>query len=211
MFDAIAPRYDLLNRILTLRMDVRWRRIAVEHLRLPERALVLDLACGTGDLCRELGRRGFVPIGIDLSAGMLAAATTSAPLVRGDVLRLPVRAGSADGVTCGLALRNFESVHAFFAAAAVALRPGGRLAIVEPSVPDSPLLAAGHRLYFNRVVPAVGGVFSQRRAYRYLPQSMGYLPDPAAMRELLGRAGFEDVCRLQLSFGIAQLYTASRC
>src|SRR5205085_7296325 len=106
MFDAIAPRYDTLNRLLTLRMDVGWRKKTVRSLALPPGAVVLDLACGTGDLCRVLEGAGYRPVGVDRSAGMLAAAQTSAPLVRGDALALPVGDGSVDGITCGFALRN---------------------------------------------------------------------------------------------------------
>src|SRR5437868_9120456 len=113
MFDAIAPRYDLVNRIMTFRMDVRWRRRTVRALRLPSRATVLDLACGTGDLCDELARAGYRPVGVDLSFGMLAAAHTYAPLVQGDALELSVPDASVDGVTCGFALRNFVALEPF--------------------------------------------------------------------------------------------------
>src|SRR5688500_18511829 len=113
MFDAIAPRYDLVNRIMTFRMDVRWRRRTVRSLEVPPGSVVLDLACGTGDLCRELRAQGLRPIGVDLSFGMLAAARTDAPLVHGDALRLPLPDASVDGVMCGFALRNFERLPTF--------------------------------------------------------------------------------------------------
>src|SRR5262245_21473265 len=125
MFDAIAPRYDLVNRIMTFGLDVRWRRLAVRSLTLRAGSRVLDLACGTGDLCRELAAAGLAPIGVDLSFGMLAAARTSAPLVEGDALRLPVPAGVVDGATCGFALRNLVSLPPLFAELARVLRPGG--------------------------------------------------------------------------------------
>ena len=95
MFDAIAPRYDLVNRIMTFRMDVGWRRRTVHSLGLPVGSVVLDVACGTGDLCRELASQGLRPIGVDLSFGMLAAARTGAPLVHGDALRLPLPAATS--------------------------------------------------------------------------------------------------------------------
>src|SRR5690606_23727070 len=101
MFDAIAPRYDLVNRLMTFRLDVRWRRLAVRALALRRGSRVLDLASGTGDLCRELEAAGLAPVGVDLSFGMLAAARTRAPLVQGDALRLPVPDHSIDGATCG--------------------------------------------------------------------------------------------------------------
>ena len=115
MFDAIAPRYDLVNRIMTFRMDVGWRRRTVRSLGLPPGSLVLDLACGTGDLCRELSAAGMRPVGMDLSFGMLRHARTSAPLAQADALRLPVPDRSVDGITCGFALRNFVTLRTVFA------------------------------------------------------------------------------------------------
>ena len=210
MFDAIAPRYDLVNRIMTFRMDVGWRRKTVRDLGLPRSSTVLDLACGTGDLCRELSATGLRPIGVDLSFGMLAAARTTAPLVHGDALRLPLPDGSVAGVTCGFALRNFASLPPFFAELARVVRPGGRIALLEVAEPPNRLLRAGHGFYFGKVVPLVGGLLSDPAAYRYLPRSVAYLPDPAVMLDQLTAAGFHDVDRRLLSVGIAQLITATR-
>ena len=210
MFDAIAPRYDLVNRIMTFRMDVRWRRHTVRTLGLPAGAAVIDLACGTGDLCLELAEQGLAPIGVDLSFGMLAAARTTAPLVHGDALRLPFPDGSAAGVTCGFALRNFEALPPFFAELARIVRPGGRIALLEVAEPPNRVLRFGHGLYFGKVVPLVGGLLSDPAAYRYLPRSVAYLPDPAVMLSQLADAGFVAVDRRLLSVGIAQLITATR-
>src|SRR3954468_23946602 len=127
MFDAIAPRYDLVNRIMTFRMDVGWRRKAIRSLALPRGSLVLDLACGTGDLCRELQRAGQRPIGADLSFGMLAAARTEAPLVHADGLHLPLADASVDAVTCGFALRNFADLAGVLNELGRVVRPGGRI------------------------------------------------------------------------------------
>jgi demethylmenaquinone methyltransferase/2-methoxy-6-polyprenyl-1,4-benzoquinol methylase len=210
MFDAIAPRYDLVNRIMTFRMDVGWRRQAVRSLGLPPSARVLDLACGTGDLCRELAAEGLRPLGLDLSYGMLAAARTDAPLLQGDALRLPCPDGVIDGVTCGFALRNLAGLPPFFAELARAVRPGGRIALLEVAEPPNRLLRAGHRFYFGKVVPLVGGLLSDPAAYRYLPRSVAYLPEPRVMLDQLAAAGFEAVDRRLLSTGIAQLITATR-
>lgn len=210
MFDAIAPRYDLLNRVLTLGMDVGWRRAAVRSLGLAPGSLVLDLACGTGDLCRVLDEAGYRPIGVDRSAGMLAAARTPAPLVRGDCLRLPVAGGSVDGAVCGFALRNFTYLVPFLAECARALRPGGRVALLEVSAPSNPVLRFGHRQYFGRVVPFVGGLLSDRAAYRYLPESVAYLPAAGELVAMVASAGFSDVSRRPLSGGITQLLTGTR-
>jgi len=210
MFDAIAPRYDLLNRVLTFGLDVGWRRRAVRSLDLPAGSRVLDLACGTGDLCRVLAAAGHRAVGVDRSAGMLAEARTDAPLVRGDCLALPVPDGAVDGVVCGFALRNFLSLEPFLAECARVLRPGGRAALLEVSAPENPVLRAGHGLYFGKVVPFVGGVLSDRDAYRYLPDSVAYLPPGSRLAEMLGQAGFSEVRRRPLSTGIAQLLTGTR-
>jgi demethylmenaquinone methyltransferase/2-methoxy-6-polyprenyl-1,4-benzoquinol methylase len=210
MFDAIAPRYDLVNRIMTFRMDVGWRRKTVRSLGLPTGARVLDLACGTGDLCRELQRQGYSPVGFDLSYGMLAAARTNAPLAQGDALRLPVADASVAGVSCGFALRNFAALEPFFAELGRAVAPGGRVALLEVAEPPNRLLRFGHGIYFGKVVPRVGGLLSDPAAYRYLPRSVAYLPPPGDMLAQLAGAGFAKVERRLLSVGIAQLITATR-
>lgn len=210
LFDTIAGRYDLVNRVMTFGMDVGWRRRAVRELRLPGRALVLDLACGTGDLCTELSRAGYRAVGFDFSHGMLAAATTTAPLVEADILRLPLRDGWADGVTCGFALRNVVDLGAFFAELGRVVRAGGRVALLDASEPENRVMRAGHGVYFRHVVPRIGGILSDGASYRYLPRSMAYLPPPTEMLRMLGDAGFPDASRFQLSGGIAQLLVGTR-
>lgn len=210
MFDAIAPRYDLVNRIMTFRMDVGWRRRTVRSLRLGPGSTVGDLACGTGDLCRELADQGLRPLGFDLSFGMLAAARTGAPLAQADILRLPLPDGALDGVTCGFALRNLVELEAFFVELARVVRPGGRLALLEVAEPPNPVLRWGHSVYFGKVVPRVGALLSDGAAYRYLPKSVAYLPPPEVMLSQLEGAGFTEVQRVLLSTGVAQLVTATR-
>ena len=217
MFDAIAPRYDLLNRLLTLGMDSRWRRRSVRELGLPAGARVFDLACGTGDLCRDLESAGYRAVGFDLSAGMLHAAQKyrdsgklHAPMVHGDALCLPVPADSADGITCGFALRNVVNLTGLFAELARVVRPGGRVSLLEVAEPSNPVLRLGHGLYFDRVVPIVGGLLSDRSAYQYLPKSVAYMPPADEMLGLLSGEGFDEVGHVLLSRGIAQLITATR-
>jgi len=171
---------------------------------------VLDLACGTGDLCTELVRGGHLPIGIDLSFGMLAAARTRVPLVHADVLRLPVPGASVDGITCGFPLRNLSELPRFFAELARVLRPGGRIALLEVAQPPNPLLRFGHSIYFGHVVPRIGGLLSDPAAYRYLPRSVSYLPSGERMLEMVEQAGFTAARHDLLSVGIARLITASR-
>ena len=210
MFDAIAPRYDLVNRVMTFRMDVGWRTRTVRELRLAPGSLVADLACGTGDFCRELQKQGLRPLGFDLSFGMLAAARTTAPLAEADALSLPVPNASLDGITCGFALRNLVELDGFFAEMARTVRPGGRIALLEVAEPPNRFLRWGHSLYFGSVVPKVGGLLSDPSAYQYLPKSVAYLPEPGVMLQRLADAGFVQVERRLLSTGISQLITATR-
>ena len=210
MFDRAARRYDLLNRLLTFGLDRRWRRRSVGLLALPPTSLVADLACGTGDFCGELEKAGHRAVGVDFSAGMLRHASTPAPLVRADVLRLPLADGSVDGAVGGFALRNLSDLGAFYAEAARAVRPGGRIALLEVAEPAGRVLRWGHRIYFRRVVPAIGGLLSDRAAYRYLPASVRFLPAPQALAEQLRAAGFSDIEHHLFSAGIAQLFTATR-
>jgi demethylmenaquinone methyltransferase / 2-methoxy-6-polyprenyl-1,4-benzoquinol methylase len=210
MFDAIAPRYDLVNRIMTFGLDVRWRRRAVRELGLASGSRVLDLAAGTGDLCRELRAQGHRPIGVDLSLGMLVHARTDAPLVQADVLRLPVPDASVDGAVSGFALRNFVDLAGFLNELGRVVRPGGRIALLDVSQPSNGFLRAGHAVYFGRVVPRIGGLLSDAAAYRYLPKSVAYLPDRATLLSLVRDAGFAAVQHHALSGGITQMLTGTR-
>lgn len=210
LFDSISPRYDLVNRVMTFGMDVGWRRTAVAALRLPGRSFVADLACGTGDFCRELERRGYRAVGFDFSHGMLVNARTDAPLVEADVLQLPIADRGVDAVTCGFALRNVVSLGGFFRELGRIVRPGGRVVLLDASEPDNRVVRAGHALYFNRVVPMIGGTLSNKTAYSYLPKSMAYLPPVAEMLSMLREAGFPDAQRRQLSGGLTQLFVGTR-
>jgi len=211
MFDRIAPRYDRLNRIISLGQDRRWRRRTVGALRLAPGATVLDLGCGTGDLCDVVAGAGYSPIGVDFSAGMLASAHTRAPLARADALALPVPDASADGVVSGFALRNFVDLDRFFRECARVLRPGGRLAALETAEPAGPVLRAGHNLWFRRVVPFVGATLAHdAEAYDYLPRSAAYLPPPGDLLALVEAAGFAVVARRSFTAGAVQLITGTR-
>jgi demethylmenaquinone methyltransferase/2-methoxy-6-polyprenyl-1,4-benzoquinol methylase len=209
MFDTIAPRYDLVNRIMTFRLDTRWRRRTVREMGLPTGSVVIDLACGTGDFCRDLEKAGLASIGFDISAGMLHAARTEAPLVHADILTLPLPDASADGATCGFALRNLVELPAFFDELARVVRPGGRIGLLDVAEPENRILRWGHGFYFGKVVPKIGGMISDRDAYEYLPKSVAYLPEPEVMLADLQAVGFNDVRRQLLAPGAAQLITAT--
>lgn len=210
MFDTIAPRYDLVNRVMTFGMDRGWRRRAIRDLGLPPGSVVVDLAAGTGDLCREAARHGIHAIGVDLSFGMLAHARTESPLVQADGAHLPHPDGSIDGAVSGFALRNFTDLRGVLSELGRIVRPGGRIALLDVATPANPVLRMGHGLYFGRVVPLIGGLLSDRAAYRYLPKSVAYLPATDVLLDMVREAGFEAVQRRLLSGGITQLLTATR-
>ena len=210
MFDAIAPRYDLINRMMTFGLDVRWRKQSARALGLPAGARVLDLACGTGDFLRILDGAGLAPFGMDLSWGMLAANRTGLPLAQADGAALPVATASVDGITCGYALRNFTELQAVFDEFGRVVRPGGRISLLEVAEPDHGPLLMGHRIWFRRVVPVIGGLVSDRAAYRYLPRSTAYLPATGELRSMVASSGFSAVNRRPLSGGLSQLITATR-
>jgi demethylmenaquinone methyltransferase / 2-methoxy-6-polyprenyl-1,4-benzoquinol methylase len=210
MFDAIAPRYDLVNRIMTFRLDVHWRRKAVRLLALPSGSSVLDLASGTGDLCIDLARAGHRPLSTDLSFGMLCADRSGAPRMQADILRLPVPDACVDGVTCGFALRNLVDLPAFFVELQRVVRPGGRIALLDVGIPHNRIVRWGNDIYFGKVVPKIGAMLSDGAAYRYLPKSVAYLPSRDQMVADLRRAGFADATHHQLTGGLTQLMVGTR-
>ncbi|MFZ9165136.1 MAG: ubiquinone/menaquinone biosynthesis methyltransferase [Ilumatobacteraceae bacterium] len=210
MFDAIAPRYDFVNRLMTFRLDTRWRKKTVSALNLPKGSRVLDLASGTGDLCIELKQNGYQPISMDLSFGMLSADRSGVPRTQVDILKLPVPNMCVDGITCGFALRNLENLQMFFIELARVTRHGGRIALLDVSVPTNRLIRFGNSIYFGRIVPIIGGLFSNRAAYRYLPRSVAYLPEPDQLVAMLKQSGFADAKHTQLSGGLTQLLVATR-
>jgi demethylmenaquinone methyltransferase/2-methoxy-6-polyprenyl-1,4-benzoquinol methylase len=210
MFDAIAPRYDLVNRIMTFRLDTRWRRKAVRLLNLPAGSTVLDLASGTGDLCVDLQRVGIQPLSMDLSFGMLAADRSGSPRSQADILNLPIGDQSVDGATCGFALRNLLDLPAFFNELGRVVRPGGRIALLDVGIPHNRLVRFGNGIYFGKIVPKIGGWLSDPAAYRYLPKSVAYLPPRDEMLRALQAAGFSNATHQQLSGGITQLMLGTR-
>ncbi|MEE2665860.1 MAG: ubiquinone/menaquinone biosynthesis methyltransferase [Myxococcota bacterium] len=213
MFDRIAPRYDLLNRVISGGMDQRWRQRALSLARVGPADRVLDLACGTGDLCEHTRSLGAEPIGADFARQMLVGARArgvEAAFVQGDAAQLPIADRSVSVVTCGFALRNFVALGPVFAEMARVLVPGGRIALIEVDRPANRLVRFAHSLYFDRVVPWIGGLVSDREAYRYLPQSTAYLPEAGDLLAMLSKAGFEQMAKHSLMLGAAQILIGVR-
>jgi demethylmenaquinone methyltransferase/2-methoxy-6-polyprenyl-1,4-benzoquinol methylase len=211
IFDRLAPRYDRMNRVISLGLDRRWRRRTVAALALPAGSRVLDLACGTGDLCNDLARVDLHAIGVDFSAGMLAAAHTTAPLARADGAALPFPDGSFDGVVCGFALRNFVALRVVFLECARVLREGGKFAAVDATVPTNPIMRAGNAVWFRGAVPVLGRLLAHDEdAYQYLPKSTAYLPAHEELARQLARAEFYDTRVDTLTGGSVLLLTGTR-
>ena len=220
MFDAIAPRYDLLNRLLSAGIDRRWRAAAITSLELSGGETLVDVCCGTADVALEARRGGSVAkrvVGVDFSSAMLhlgrrkigaAGESERIALIRGDAMRLPIASRSADAVTIAFGIRNVQRPAVACAELVRVLRPGGRVAILEFGVPRVPGIKPLYLWYFTHVLPRVGRAISGHgAAYSYLPASVGTFAPPSEFVGTLRAAGFSDVRADPLTFGIVYLYT----
>jgi len=220
MFDAIAPRYDLLNHLLSAGIDRRWRAAAIASLELSGEETLVDVCCGTADVALQ-ARRGHRAarrvVGVDFSGAMLglgrqkvevARESDRIVLIRGDAMRLPIASRSADAVTIAFGIRNVQRPDVACGELVRVLRPGGRVAILEFGVPRVPGIKALYLWYFTHVLPRVGRVISGHgAAYSYLPASVGTFAPPSEFVGTLRAAGFADVRADPLTFGIVYLYT----
>jgi demethylmenaquinone methyltransferase/2-methoxy-6-polyprenyl-1,4-benzoquinol methylase len=222
MFDAIAPRYDLLNHVLSAGLDRRWRDIAVDALALGNGARVLDLCTGTGDLALATVRRASNAsvVGVDFAGEMLrlgaakvhaASLDSRIRLVRGDAASIPVGTSSCDAATIAFGIRNVAEPERALREIARVLRPGGRLAILEFGQPRIPGIRTLYSWYFRYLLPLVGRMISKHQsAYSYLPASVGTFPPPAEFSSTLAATGFSQVQAVPLTFGIVYLFVARR-
>ncbi len=221
MFAAIAPSYDLNNRVHSLWRDQAWRRAAVRHADVRAGERVLDVACGTGDLARLFARSGAGDVvGLDFTQAMLDIAANkptpprAAPIeyLRGDALDLPFDSASFDVVSIAFGIRNVADPARAIAEFQRVLRPGGRLMILEFTLPRNRVLRGMYNFYFRRVLPVTATLISRDRtgAYRYLPESVNTFIGEAQMRRLMEDAGFKQVTQQRLTLGIASIYRGVR-
>lgn len=220
MFDQIAPRYDLLNRVLSGNMDRRWRRAAARAARGEGRGPYLDVGAGTGDLALALAREapGTRILALDLARHMLERAPAKRGwdgarmhLVHASGLALPVPDGSMEGITNAFVLRNLADLDAFFTDAWRALKPGGKLVSLEISRPPGRIFGPFYRLYFYRIMPRVGRALSGNpEAYSYLADSVARVETPDALVARMRRAGFAEVRATSLFRGAVVLFEATK-
>ncbi len=219
MFDRIADRYDLVNRVLSLGIDVRWRQKAVSALELSEGARVLDVATGTGNVALVLGRAGCQVVGIDPSERMLAIAReksqkagleSSIELELGSAEHLPYADQTFDGCVIAFGIRNVPDRARGLAEMCRVTRPGGRVVVLELGEPRGAAMGRLARFHVHSVVPFVGGLFSGSREYAYLQRSIAAFPPPEEFAEMIAGAGLEVERVTPLTFGVANLFVAQR-
>ena len=212
MFDAIAPSYDLLNHMLSMAIDVRWRKRAIRSLSLRKEDMVLDIASGTGDMALLAhAASGCAVLGLDLSGNMLREAVRKCGptymAVQGDALRMPFPDAAFGKAMTAFGIRNMADIPAFLREVRRVLRPHGTLVVLEFSLPPYPLVRQAYLLYLTRVLPFVGGLRSgNRAAYQYLSDSIQRFPSPRSMLALFTEAGLEVAEMASLTLGIAHLY-----
>jgi demethylmenaquinone methyltransferase/2-methoxy-6-polyprenyl-1,4-benzoquinol methylase len=216
LFDGIAPRYDFLNHFLSSGIDVFWRRKAVGFLRDHHPQKILDIATGTGDLAIEASKlRPKSVIGIDIAPAMLDIARRKAgkkglgaliSFIDAQAENLPFAGGTFDAVTVGFGVRNFSHLESGLKEMVRVVRPGGVLVVLEFSRPRSALMSTLYGFYSERVLPFVGGSFSSKEAYEYLPSTIQEFPDGERFGKLLERAGVQNIRIVPLTFGIVTIY-----
>jgi demethylmenaquinone methyltransferase/2-methoxy-6-polyprenyl-1,4-benzoquinol methylase len=213
MFDRIASVYDRMNSVMTAGMHHRWRRRAVDLARVGPGSRALDVATGTGDLAIELSARGAQVVGLDFSERMLELARAKAPgieFVQGNALELPYADASFDAVTVGFGARNFSDLERGLGELARVTRPGGRVVILEITSPQRPPLSWFFRLWFDRMVPALGRFAGDSDAYTYLPSSVRRFPGPEELAGKLVAVGLEDVRWVLTAGGIIAIHAGAK-
>lgn len=218
MFAAIAGRYDLMNRLMTLGRDQAWRREAVRLAALPPAGRLLDVATGTGDIAYAALRADPTarPVGLDLTRPMMLLGRgkhgdLSFPFTEGDALALPFGANTFDAVCSGFMMRNVVDIRAAFREQVRVVKPGGRVVCLELTLPRTPIFGRLFRFYFFHIVPLVGGLISGRReAYRYLPESVAVFPPPDELARIMVEEGLRDVHYRLRMFGTVAIHWGTK-
>ena len=218
LFDNIAGDYDRLNHILSLNIDKSWRRKAIKEIADTAEPLnILDEACGTCDFTIEIAKgapKGSKVTGIDLSEGMLQIGREkcckegiTAELQTGDCEAMPFEDETFDRIGVAFGVRNFENLPKGLTEMHRVLKPEGKLVILELSIPRNPIVRWCYKLYFLKILPAIGGwVSGNRGAYEYLPSSVLRFPAPEKFMEMMQEAGFEQVRKKSFTMGICHMY-----
>jgi demethylmenaquinone methyltransferase/2-methoxy-6-polyprenyl-1,4-benzoquinol methylase len=222
MFDSIAPRYDFLNRVLSLGIDRQWRRFAVRQIKFTDTGRILDVATGTGDVALEIAARtpaSVSIVGMDFSTEMVARGKEkirNSPFAQRITMEvapceaIPFPEDSFDSVTIAFGIRNVVDRLQGLKEMLRVLKRGGRVVILEFSTPRSKLFKALYYFYFLRVLPVIGGLFSKFSAYQYLPDSVLEFPSREEFKELMARAGFRSSVHHDLTGGIATVYVGEK-
>ncbi|MDQ7052700.1 MAG: bifunctional demethylmenaquinone methyltransferase/2-methoxy-6-polyprenyl-1,4-benzoquinol methylase UbiE [candidate division KSB1 bacterium] len=214
MFDRISPKYDLMNRIMTFGQDVRWRRLAIDLAALPENGALLDIACGTGDLAIEAMRcKPTLVVAADFSLNMIRLGRQKANphkairFIAADGLQMPFRDDVFDAVVTGFSMRNVVDVDRFIREMARVVRPGGKVVILEITPLKSSLMKRGFHLYFQKIVPFLGGIIAgDREAYTYLPQSVEVFIPADELKQRMEAARLRNVQYKKLNLGTVALH-----
>jgi demethylmenaquinone methyltransferase/2-methoxy-6-polyprenyl-1,4-benzoquinol methylase len=215
MFDDISPHYDFLNHLLSLGTDIYWRKKFIQKLNIADQTKILDVACGTGDICFEILRHYNVSItGLDISQNMINIANKKAKkkkqenvtFIKGEGENLPLDSNSVDYLTISYGFRNISNYEAALQEFFRVLKPGGTLGILEFSKPKYKIIGFIFRLYFHHILPRIGSLFSRSDAYRYLPESVDFFPTRDDICRKIIHSGFQNANIYDLTFGISTIF-----
>jgi demethylmenaquinone methyltransferase / 2-methoxy-6-polyprenyl-1,4-benzoquinol methylase len=217
IFDSIAYRYDFLNHLLSFGFDYYWRKRALQLTGVNKNSILLDIACGTGDVSIEARKQGVEKIfGADFSYNMLELFTKKSPWIKGKSIQMvaeniPFKEGSVTNITVAFGVRNFYDIQEGFNSFHKVLTPGGQATIIEFRLPSNPIFKSLYKFYFKKILPMVGGLISgDKEAYTYLPRSVEEFDEKINMGELLNNSGFKKIDTYTLTMGIVQVIIATK-
>jgi demethylmenaquinone methyltransferase/2-methoxy-6-polyprenyl-1,4-benzoquinol methylase len=217
IFDSIAYRYDFLNHLLSFGFDYYWRKKALKLSGLDKNSILLDIACGTGDVSIEARKQGVEKIfGADFSFNMLELFSKKSPWIKGRSMQMvaeciPFKQSSVTNITVAFGVRNFYDIQEGFNSFHYVLAPGGKATIIEFRLPSNPIFKGLYKFYFKNILPLVGGIISgDREAYSYLPRSVEEFDEKIDMIDLLSKSGFKKIDKYNLTMGIVQVIVATK-